>query len=327
VAPGTDVTPPDVVAGSAVLVLDVPPGCPLAEVAALGLGGRATLTFVVTKRLAEPPQVTARQGETSLAFAPMQEQETRYTYGLLVPDELVGGEYEITVHLTGEQGVPATVVLETPIPLRLDGEPPALPDASALAELAHHVSPRPAAEGGAVPTSYVLAEAGTLSPETWLVVAERPDLAESYRLGVEPVVADVDVRVTLSRTSDEPPWLTLLDGSCNVAAEAGGEEPAFVPLRRRVLHLTPATHPDLEVVYSPDTPLQGATARQAVGAADGARLAAADGDALQVPARPRWVRRALSSSPGVRACNDPSCPSLSFGATPPPADLPISFHQ
>ena len=231
VRPGTDLSPPDVAAASVDLRLAVPSGCPLPAVSALGPRGYAALAFVVTKRLAEPPRVTAASADHEFVLTLVESEETRYTFGVLLPDAVRPGTYELRVGLVDQQRIPALVALAPR--LVVDGEPPRLPSPAALAGRTLRSLPRGGVETAGAAAAWVSAPEGSFESGNHVVVTAEGSLDPRHVLGAAAVGEDGDVQVELSAPTTAPLHVTVLDQACNAAAEG------FAPVRRLRLTVTP----------------------------------------------------------------------------------------
>jgi hypothetical protein len=187
-----DYRAPDVLPGSASLVLVPPAGNPLRTLGAAGANATLHVAFTVDEVLAGDPVVVGSAGGTSLGFSKLSAAGESYLYDYVLTDPgPAQGTYAVNVRLTDVAGNVATRTLSLPGQgLVVDTVAPAAPATATAGRITYRRAPWGCQSTGGVPTFDVSGLASAVEPYAVVQIFDGPDTATAAELGRGTAAAD-----------------------------------------------------------------------------------------------------------------------------------------
>lgn len=300
-----DFRPPDVLPGSASLVLVPAPGNPLRTLGAAGAGATLHVAFTVDEVLALDPTVTGSGAGTTLAFSKLSEAGESYLYEYVLSDPSPGqGPYAVNVRLADVAGNVATRTLALPgAGLVVDTVAPAAPATATAGAVVYRRVPWGSQATGGVPQFDVSGAAGAVEANAVVQVFDGPDPATAAELGRGQAGADGSFGpIAIGRADHVVVHVAAVDAAGNRStladvkdvrwiATLGGKVPGSAIENPTTLVATPWLAPvaaqDPAISVEPDQTSLGAVALQ-----DGASIARA--------AEQRWLQRNATGDAPLR---------------------------
>lgn len=300
-----DFQAPDVLPGSASLVLVPAPGNPLRTLGAAGSGATIQVAFTVDEVLAGDPVVVGSGAGTALAFSKLSEagQSYLYEYVLSDPSPAQGG-YAVHATLTDVAGNVATRTLALPgAGLVVDTVAPAAPATTTASAVVYRRVPWGSQATGGVPLFDVSGVAGAVEASAVVQVFDGPDPATAAELGRGQAGADGSfAAIPVGRADHVVVYVAAVDAAGNRSpladvkdvrwiATLGGKVPGSMIENPTTLLATPWLGPvaaqDPLISYEPDQTSLGAVALQ-------------DGASVVRLAEQRWLQRNASGDAPLR---------------------------
>ena len=300
-----DFRAPDVLPGSASLVLVPPPSSPLLTVGAAGGGATLHVAFTVDEVLAVDPIVVASGAGTALALSKLSEAGESYLFEYLLADPTPGqGTYSVSVRLTDAAGNVADRALALPgAGLVVDTVAPAAPATTSPGAVVYRRVPWGSAATGGSPTFDVSGATGAVEPYAVVQVFDGPDPATAAELGRGQAGAGGSFGpIPVGRADHVVVHVAAVDAAGNRSAVADVKDVRWIATLGGKVPGSTMENPTTLV----ETPWVAPVAAQGWGISgepDQASLAAAmlpDGASLARAAEQRWQQRDAAGGAPLR---------------------------
>lgn len=282
-----DSTAPSIVPGTAELGVSAPPGSLRSDVSALGLGGRARVSFTTSEPLVTTPTVAA-VGPGVRRLRHVAGRVASFTYELVV-DDLGGsdpdGAFAVEVEMRDEAGNTAVQMLDLGGLLVIDTTVPPPPDTMTPGAVVFTRRPWGADETGGQAVHSLRGGAASADPSASIVVYDRADVTTAVLLDRFDADDTGAFEGTLASPVDrETVYVVAVDTAGNKSDVAEVRDVTWVA-GMGTSGLEPSPHEVRAVTAAGPYLVQ----RDALVAADqSTSLAARDADGVSVSGRPQW---------------------------------------
>jgi hypothetical protein len=300
-----DFRAPDVLPGSASLVLVPPAGNPLRTLGAAGANATIHVAFTVDEVLAADPVVVGSAPGAGLAFSKLGEAGESYLYEyVLTATTTAQGAHALEVRLTDVAGNAATRTLALPgAGLVVDTVAPAPPATAAAGRITYRRVPWGSAATGGVATFDVSGAASAVEPNAVVQIFDGPDPSTAAELGRGPAGSDGSFApIAVGRADHAVVYVAAVDSAGNRSPVADVRDVTWVVSLGGKVPGSTLENPTTLV----ETPWLAPVAAQGWGISvepDQARVAAAalpDGASVTQAAEQRWALRTASADAPLR---------------------------
>lgn len=284
-----DFTPPRVVPTTLELRLLPPPGCPLREVSALGVGASAQLRFSVDEPVAGAPRVST-DGASPATWSLESSTGTSFVFSLRADAGVVDGPLGLQLEVADQVGN----VLREPLDAGfvVDRRAPPPPPVGRPDAVIHHRAPWGRLDGGLA--FFVEAAPGALEPGTLLRVV---DPATQALLGEGRASADGGAVAELVPLDRPRVQVSSVDDACNVSAPGDVKDVTWVATHAG---RTPgATFPNPHAAHAQRWWAGADSLLAATEPFSGDDLARGDGRALRVTGALSWSPALTTTRPAI----------------------------